>query len=117
MFDFAFVRNLILGLFSVIVTRVKGLSFRKDELFMRNWKPLIANGISGAICMILVNLIMLLLPLTIWYVFVCTLPFVLAIISYFYMGESMAPVSILATILSFGAIIMLFLAKPDSDDV
>ena len=115
-FDFAFVRNIILGLFSMGLTRYKGLSFRKDNLFWRHWKPLLANAVGGCVSMILCNYSWLFLPLTIWYVILCTLPFMLAVISYFVYGEKMGTVSIIAAILSFGAIIMLTMAKPASDD-
>ena len=71
--------------------------------------------------MILANLVYLYLPLTIWFVLVCTMPFSLGLLSYIFMGEGMAPVSIVAAILSFGAILILFFAKPsttdDSDEV
>ena len=116
-FDHLFVRNLIMVLVSALITNMRGLSLRKDGLFVKNWKPLLANGLSGAIVLILMTLILKLLPLTIWFVLVCTQPFILGILSYFYLGESMATVSIIAAILSFGAILMLSFAKPESDDV
>ena len=116
-FDHSFVRNVIMVLVSAFITKMRGLSFRKDGLFVKNWKPLLANGLSGAIVMILVTLILKFLPLTIWFVLICTQPFFLGILSYFYLGESLATASIIATILSFGAILMLSFAKPESDDV
>ena len=115
-FDLAFVRSLLNGLFAIGLTRYKNLSFTKDQLFRKNWKPLLANGVAGAISVVLCNYAYLFLPLTIWYVLLCTLPFMLAIISYFVYGEQMGMVSIGATVLSFGAIVILTLANPASDD-
>ena len=53
--------------------------------------------------------------MTIWFVILCTLPFILGIFSYFIYGEKMAVPSIIVAILSFGAIIMLSFAEPVED--
>ena len=66
--------------------------------------------------MVLANYAYLFLPLTIWYVLLCTLPFMLAIISYFAYGEKMGLASVFAAILSFVAIVVLALANPASDN-
>ena len=115
--DHSFVRIVIMVLVSALITKARGLSFRKDGLFVKNWKPLLANGLSGAIGIILLTLMLKFLPLTIAFVIICTQPFLLGILAYFYLGESMATVSVIAAILSFGAILMLSFAKPESDDV
>ena len=71
---------------------------------------------AGMVSMILANLVYLYLPLTIWFVLICTMPFALGFLSYIFMGETLAPASIVAAILSFGAILILFFAKPTTDD-
>lgn len=110
-FDFAFVRNLVTFVYASALARHKHLSLR-GGVGARNWKPLVLNGITGVFAMVLTSYVFELLPLTIWFVILCTMPFVIAIFSYFYMGERMSPISILAAVLSFGAILMLCFAKP-----
>ena len=78
---------------------------------------MLINGLAGAISVILANMAYELLPLTIWFVLVCTLPFSLAIMQYLYLGERMALVSIIASIISFVAIILLSFAKPKTGEV
>ena len=114
--DFAFARCFFIGIFSIIITKWKGLSLSQDGQGRRNWKPLLVNGLAGASASVLANIVYDILPLTIFFVLACTLPFMLAIMSYFYLGERMAKISIVAALISFGAIIMLTMAKPDSDD-
>lgn len=114
--DFALARNICNSLFAIGMTRYKGLSFRRDQLFFKNWKILAFNGVTGTIAIVLANYAYFLLPLTIWYVLLCTLPFMLAILSFFVYGEKMGLGSIFAAILSFAAIVVLTLANSVSDD-
>lgn len=75
------------------------------------------NAISGAVSMVLSNICWHLLPLTVFFVILCSLPFVLGIISYFLLGEKMTFASIIAAVISFFAIIVLSMAKPEEDGV
>ena len=113
--DFAFSRCFFIGIIAFCVTKWKGLSLSQDGQGARNWKPLLINGLSGALGSVLANIVYDILPLTIFFVLACTLPFILAIMSYFYLGEKMSNISIVAAVISFGAIVMLTMAKPDSD--
>ena len=93
-FDIAFAGNVCNILFAISLTRYKDLSFRRDQLFYKNWTILAFNGVIGTIGLVLANYAFLLLPMTIWYVLLCTLPFILAIISFFVYGEKMGLASI-----------------------
>lgn len=112
--DFAFARNLVIWLFSLGLTRASGLSLQKDALWTRNWKTLTLCGLAGTVSMILTNLCLFYLPLTIWFVLLCSNPFFIAIAAYFLIGERMGVPSVVATVLSFAAIVALTLAKPPS---
>ena len=79
-FDFAFARNLVNMLIATGYTSFKGLSLRHDGLGARNWKPLLLNGVSAAVAFVISNLVYLYLPLTIFYVLICLMPFALAIL-------------------------------------
>ena len=74
-FDFAFARNIVNVIVATGITSYQGLSLRKDGLGARNWKPLLLNGVSAAVGFVLSNLVYLFLPLTIFYVLLCLMPF------------------------------------------
>ena len=76
---------------------------------------ILANALLGTVSVAMSNIATMLLPLTIWFVIVSVLPFSIAAFSYFLFGEKMGLVSLIASVLSFGAIVLLTLADPAED--
>ncbi len=73
---------------------------------------ILVNALLGTFAVAMSNVATMLLPLTIWFVIVSVMPFSIAFFSYFLFGEKMGPVSLVATVFSFGAIVLLTLAEP-----
>ena len=114
--DFGFARNMGIGLTLWIFNSFRGISLTDDGLFYKHWKPLIISGVCLALGMGMAVYAVYLIPMTIWFVIICTVPFGQAIISYFVFGEIMGVASIIAAILCFGSILFLSFAKPSSTE-
>lgn len=113
--DFALVRCLAMCAASHILTHMYDLSYFRNGLFRRNRTMILANAFLGTITVALSNIATMLLPLTIWFVLVSVLPFSIAAFSYLLFGEKMGFVSLIASVLSFGAIVLLTIAEPAKD--
>ena len=114
--DFGFARNMGIGLTMIAFNSFRGISLTDNGLHYKHWKPLLFSGVSLGLGMAIAVYAVYLIPLTIWFVIICTVPFGQAIISYCIFGEVMGVASIIAAILCFGAILFLSFAKPSSTE-
>ena len=75
-FDFGFARNMGIGVTMLIINSFRRISLTDDRLINKNWKPLTISGFCGALGTSMSVYAVFLIPLTIWFVIICTLPFV-----------------------------------------
>ena len=120
--DLTFLRQFVVMLITACLTSRLGLSISDKAangktLWEDNKKTLILMGFIGAVCYLASAVACDILPLTIWFVMVSTLPFVDGILQFCFLGVRMDKVSIFVTAISFAIIVALTRAEDADDDV